>query len=71
MPEDEFPEYRRLILAELGRLSDEQKATRDEIGDMRVDIGQLRVYASLWGAFWGAIVSLVTVIIGSMIGRKQ
>lgn len=54
-------EYRRLILSELKRISDDisevnakiDRLRSDEIGKLKVDVAMLQVKAGMWGALGG------------------
>ena len=48
-------EYRRLILAELERLSDEVNALSKAHGELKTAVALLKLRAGLWGALSGMI----------------
>jgi hypothetical protein len=52
-------EYKRLVLQQLEDLTAEVKALRDQVTRLRVDVGQLKVQASAWGALAGIIAGLL------------
>ncbi len=65
-PPESWGEYRRLILAELERISVDLKTLndkldqfrQDEISKIKIDIAMLKVKASGWGALGGLTVAL-------------
>lgn len=68
--ESSWPEYRRMVLAELERLnkgisdlhSKIDGATNQRISKNEIDIAMLQVKSGVWGAAAGLLVSLATVL---------
>ena len=55
--------YQKLVLSELVRLSSAVEALRADIVEMRVDVGRLKVKASLWGAAAGVLAALASLLL--------
>lgn len=69
LPEaDSWKEYRKLVLGEIRRLSDQVAALSEQISTLRVEVGRLQVKSGLWGAL-GGVVAVLTVILVSMLKR--
>lgn len=76
--EDNFGEYRRLILGELERLSDAMHACNakidalraDDISSMKVEIAMLKVKAGMVGALAGSLGgAVIAAIVGKLMGK--
>lgn len=72
MNENGWPEYRRLVLAELKRLEDKISCLERKIDAARLDLSALKGRASVWGAVGGVItaglVSIGVAVIAQMLG---
>lgn len=55
--------YQKLVLSELQRLSTAVEGLRCDVVDMRVDIGRLKVKASLWGAAAGVLAAVASLLL--------
>ncbi len=57
--ENSWPEYRRLVLAELETLGKRADSHSKELQELRSDIAMLKVRSGLWGATAGAIPGVI------------
>jgi len=57
---DEFSEYRRMILADIKRLQDNDAAILAKLELISASIVELKVKAAVFGALAGVIMGLVT-----------
>jgi hypothetical protein len=72
-----WKEYRRLVVAELERLSklittvDDKisKLRGEDIADIKVDIAMLQVKAGIWGAVAGLAVAISAVVLRVFFGH--
>lgn len=63
--QESWPEYRKLILAELERIGQEvgsvrasfDKFRREDVASLRTDIALLKFKSAMWGAILGGIAS--------------
>lgn len=81
--EHNWSEYRRLVLDTLERIDkelalmnnkiDQQDNTKsDQISDMKIEIGMLKVKAAMGGVVGGAIASgVVSLIVGLLLSRGR
>lgn len=52
-----WTKYQELVLAELKRLSQEQKATNSKLTAIRIELATLKAKAATWGAVAGFVVT--------------
>jgi hypothetical protein len=72
-----WDEYRRLVLAELERISIAVVTVNDkldrfhseEISKLKIDVAMLQVKASLWGAGAGLLVAIGAALLKIVIGK--
>lgn len=58
-----FNEYKRLIMTELKRASEERAELRKEVVAARLDIQTLKTQASVWGAGAGVVAGALASIL--------
>ena len=51
-----WPEYRKMVVGDLERLTTELRWLRIDIGNLSTDVSALKVKAGAWGAIAGAVV---------------
>ena len=56
-----WPEYQRLVLAELERHNAVMVAMNIALGEIRVELAMLKIKASIWGALAGMIPVLLAL----------
>lgn len=63
MAENGWNEYQLLVLDKLEGLQNKVDQQRNDITDLKVDIGQLKVKSGVWGAIAGFITVGITLAI--------
>lgn len=62
MADEDWNEYRRLVLAELERLTERIDGLSSQISTMQAAIAVLQFRAGLWGALAGAIPGAIAIL---------
>jgi hypothetical protein len=65
---DDWKEHRRLIYAELRRLSEGQSTLTKIVELIRIDVAKLQTKAALWGAGAGTVIGLLAAVVLKLIG---
>lgn len=65
-----WPEYRRLILAELEGIKEQLKEIHENIRRIELDLLTLKLKAGMWGAIAGALPALITALVIYMKGSR-
>lgn len=63
MADEDWNEYRRLVLAELKRLTEHIDALTDRIGRMESSIAVLQFRAGMWGTLAGALSGAIATLL--------
>ena len=58
-----WPEYQRLVLAELTRLDDGMQKVQEDVTQIRLSVAILRAKAVTWGAVGGVLMWGLSVIV--------
>jgi hypothetical protein len=59
-----WDQYQLLVLEKLAKLEENDKCIDKKVGDLRVDVAQLKVKAGLFGALAGFLGAATPIIIG-------
>lgn len=62
MADEDWNEYRRLVLAELKRLTERIDGLSSQISTMQSAIAVLQFRAGLWGALAGAVPGAIAIL---------
>ncbi len=58
-----WPEYRRLVIAELERLATDNRHLHRDVSEAKTAIALLQLKSGAWGAIAGAVVAVGTVLL--------
>jgi hypothetical protein len=64
MNDNGWGKYQIMVLEKLDDLEERGKCIEKKVGDLRVDVAQLKVKAGVWGAVAGFIGAAVPVLAG-------
>ena len=66
-----WSEYQKLVLSKLESLELGQADLRQQVVDLRVDMGGLKVKSGAWGLMGGAVTAAIMLAMRYLTGRKD
>lgn len=69
MSKDNWDQYQTHVLFELERLNDNVSKIDKDVNKIHIEIAMLKVKSSIWGAGFGAIFGVVSILISNYLAK--